>query len=322
MQEKLLAAVDLGGTKILTIIADLNGKILVRKLLPTPPQTDAAGLLHVLESAITQTLAAINKSIIHLAAVGLCVPGFFDIKERVVLKLPNIPLVKNFPLESALAQRLGVPVLVENDANAAAVGEARQGAAKGHRDLIYITVSTGIGAGLILNGELYRGSRGFAGEFGHLEVKSEGPLCGCGKRGCLEAVASGTAIARRANEALRKNGETKLSQWAVQNNGKVTAEHVFLAAKAKDPTAIAIIEEAVFYLGISISNLINLLNPSLVVLGGGVTNAGDVFFAPLQKIVAKNTVKYANQDVKIVPAALGSEAGAIGMLFLVKNQLK
>ncbi|NLP36719.1 MAG: ROK family protein [Firmicutes bacterium] len=321
MPGKLFAAVDLGGTKIYTIIADAKGEVLSRKRLPTPPAADAESLLNALLTSITSSLAEINRSTGHLAAAGICVPGFFDRKQRLVLKLPNIPRVNHFPLESALSHRLGVPVLVENDANAAAVGEASRGAGKGHRNLIYITVSTGIGAGFIFNGELYRGSRGFAGEFGHMQIKPDGPLCGCGKKGCLEAVASGSAIARQANEALKSGRETKLSALAAQNGGKVTAEHVFLAAQAKDRTAQNIIEEAVYYLGLGISNLINLLNPSVVVLGGGVTNAGDLFFAPLLKIVAKHTVEYAAQTVKITPAVLGSEAGAIGMLHLLTNLL-
>lgn len=321
MTKNLLAAVDLGGTKILTVITGTGGNILARKQLPTPQEADAADLLETLVSAITQALREINSSPAHLRGVGLCVPGFFDVEERLVLQLPNIPRVKNFALGSALTHRLDVPVLVENDANAAAVGEAWQGAAQGHRHLVYITVSTGIGAGLILNGELYRGSRGFAGEFGHMQVKPGGPLCGCGKEGCLEAVASGTAIARQARKALQKHKDSLLSRRAAENNGKITAADVFWAARAQDRTATAIVEEAINYLGIGISNVINFLNPSLVVLGGGVTNAGDIFFAPLQKVVAKHVVAHTGKNVKIIPAALGGDAGVVGMLFLLQKLL-
>ena len=182
--------------------------------------------------------------------------------------------------------------------------------------MAYGTVSTGIGAGLVLDGRLYRGNRGFSGEIGHMAVKPDGPLCGCGRRGCLETVASGTAIARSAQEMLASGRKTALADI----KGKITATDVFAAAAAGDMPAKGILDEAIYYLGIGLVNLVNLLDPEVLVIGGGVANAGEALLAPLRSMLAEKAVTHIAKHVKLKKAALGQEAGAVGMLCLLRER--
>jgi glucokinase len=204
-------------------------------------------------------------------------------------------------------------VIAENDANAQALGEARLGAGRGANDQIFITVSTGIGAGLIVGGSIYRGSKGFAGEAGHMVVKSDGPVCGCGRRGCLETVSSGTAIARAANSAVSDGKRTSLSA-TLAREGKLAAPHVFQAAQLGDTVAKEILAEAIHYLGIGLVNLVNLLNPEMIIIGGGVAEAGEIFLNPLREMIAHNAIPPSAAVVTLKKAELGVEAGVTGML--------
>ena len=219
-----------------------------------------------------------------------------------------------------MGSRLNLPVLTENDANAAAFGEYTFGAGRGVRNMINITLGTGIGGGIIVEGEIYRGSGGFAGEIGHLPVLSEGPLCGCGRRGCLESLSSGTAIARDARDVIARDKQTSL-QKVVQSGGEITAYHVFEAAKTGDAEAIKIIDRSNYYLGRALAAVVNVLNPDLITLGGGMARAGEIIFTPVRRHLKANAIQPSGEMVKVVPAVLGEEAGVRGMLALLEQFL-
>lgn len=317
MQEKLFAAVDLGGTKIYAVLAKQCGSILSSVRYDTLAEAGPESVLEQMTSSVNDVLTQAGALRHRLAAVGVCVAGFFDWQNRRLIHSPNIPGWEQILVEERLSQKLGVPVLAENDANAAALGEARRGAAQGSKDIIYLTVSTGIGAGLVLNGKIYRGTRGFAGEVGHMVLKPNGLLCGCGRHGCLETLASGTAIARAGNEA-HLNGKAKLLQEIVrQQEGRLDTATVFRAAREGDPSAREIISEAISYLGIALVNLVNVLNPEIIVIGGGVSEAGEELFTPLAKSIRSCAVPPSAASVTLKKAVLGVEAGVRGMLCLL-----
>lgn len=317
MKKRLFAAVDLGGTKIYTVLADAQGNILSHTRLDTKAAAGPETVMEQIVSSVFAVLGQAGASFANLAGAGVCVAGFFDWQKRVLVHSPNMAGWDHVPVEKLLQGRLGVPVIAENDANAAALGEARHGAGAGSRHVVFITVSTGIGGGLVLDGKLYRGVRGLAGEVGHMLLEPDGPACGCGKKGCLEALASGTAIARMASEAVSNGSETALAEIVKR---PVTAADVFRAAGAGDMVAKSIIDRAVHYLGIGLVNLANILNPEVIVIGGGVSEAGDAVFTPLRSVVKELAVKPAADSLVINKASLGVEAGVYGVLCLLQDQ--
>ncbi|MBT9172083.1 MAG: Glucokinase [Syntrophomonadaceae bacterium] len=320
MKEKLYVAIDLGGTKIYTVLGNGEGSILAEEIFATKAHDGPQAVLEQLVLSVSALLAKTSYGLNDLQAAGICAAGFFDWQKRLLVHSPNLSGWNNVPLELELTARLGLPVLAENDANAAALGEARLGAGAGSGDLIFVTVSTGIGAGLILGGHIYRGTAGFAGEFGHMVVKSDGYLCGCGRRGCLETVASGTAIARAASTAMQMGRETLLTQLAEENEGKLGAPQVFAAAELGDVLAGEILADASYYLGLGLVNLVNLLNPEIIVVGGGVANAGDKFLQPLREAIADKAIPPAAASCTLRAAKLGMAAGVIGMLCRLAEQ--
>lgn len=316
-------AIDLGGTKIYIVLADEKGAIKARLKIPTAADAGPQIVIEQMVEGLSMLLKEKGESFEQLTAVGVCAAGYFDRRERKMVYSPNLQGWENVPLEAWLSGELGCPVLVENDANAAALGETRCGAAQGKKDVIYLTVSTGIGAGLVLDGQIYRGSRGFAGEAGHIKVNPAGTLCGCGQRGCLETEASGTAIARHAQQTLEEGKARLLKMSPHQAADAVyvpSAKDVFAAARAGDQLACAIIDKALNYLGTTIANMVNLLNPEIIVIGGGVANAGNDLLIPLRKIVRETAIPVFVQNLTIEKATLGVESGVIGMLSLLQNK--
>lgn len=318
MTKTLQAAVDVGGTKIYTVLADEKQQIVARQKIATLAVAGPEGVIEQLVAGVEQIMHDFQAQRNDLTAVGVCIAGFYDWQQRLLMHSPNLPGWSNVPLESILAEKFNLPVLVENDANAAAIGEARLGAGANQQNVVFVTISTGIGAGLVINGQLYRGHCGLAGEFGHIIVQPDGLHCGCGQRGCLETVASGTAIARQAQKAILSRHPTRL-RTLVKNPTKVTAEEVFRAARLGDTLAQDIIREAVDYLGLAVVNIINLLNPAVVVLGGGVAQAVEDVVVPLRKIVTECAISPAAKAVQLKLAALGEEAGVLGMLSLLQK---
>jgi glucokinase len=314
VKNKLYAAIDLGGTKIYTVLADSQGAILAAARLPSAAALGPDAVMQQMAVSVGTVLdeAQLNRE--DVLAVGVCAAGFFDWQEKVMVSSPNLPGFSGVALEKRLSSLLGLKVLAENDANAAALGEARLGAGRGCSEVVYVTVSTGIGAGLIINGRIYRGGRGFAGELGHMVVKPDGPVCGCGRRGCLEAVSSGTAIARAAKEAVNQGAATILKTAA---DGQLTAPAVFAAASQGDAVALSVLQHAVHYLGMGLVNVVNMFNPEVIVIGGGVAEAGETFLSPLSEIIAARAVPPAASSVALKKAQLGVKAGVAGMICLL-----
>jgi len=250
-----------------------------------------------------------------VAGIGVAVPGPVDPFRGVVLRAPSIPGWENLPLREILSETLRAPVYIGNDANVAALGEWVYGAGQGHQDMIYMTISTGIGGGLIVNGQLLLGASGLAGELGHVTVLPDGPLCSCGRRGHLEALASGPSIASWVKEQL-KNGVPSLLNQETQ----LSAAQIAAAATKGDELAQAAFERAGAYLGQALADYINIFNPSAVILGGGVSNSGELLLAPIRKIIQRQVYSHHFLDkLKLTTAALGDEAGLLGALALAQG---
>ncbi len=316
--EKLIVGVDLGGTQIRAALADAQGEIIQRVSRPTMADEGLGAVLERIEESIRQVLPA---DIGQVSAIGIAAPGPLDPWRGIVRDAPNLPGWKNVPLKDLMEAEFDLPVVVGNDANLAALAEQRFGAGQGVADLIYITVSTGIGGGVIVDNRLLLGAHGLAGEVGHQTVEAHGPRCKCGNIGCLEALAAGPAIARRARELIRDGAETAITDLVGGDLDKITAKDVNQAAQAGDPIAIEIFRQAGFYIGVGIVNLLHILNPSLIVIGGSVTKAGDLLFEPIRATVRQRAmVSYYWENTPIVPATLGDDVALLGAVALVLLQ--
>jgi glucokinase len=309
---QLVVGIDLGGTKIYTALVDRAGTILAHDFRATVASEGPDAVIARMVDAAGQVMALAGVGADQIDAVGVCAPGPLDLAAGLVLSPPNLPGWDRVPLAARIGAALGIPTLLENDANAAALGENRFGAGRGTQHMIYVTASTGIGGGLILDGKLYHGTNGMAGEIGHQTILDQGPLCGCGNRGCLEALASGTAIARRARESVARGVPTLIAQLCEGHPERVSAKLVAQAADRGDAEARMILSQAMDYLGIGMANLVNLFNPELIVIGGGLTNLGEGLFGPVRRAIERNAFRSAAAAVRVVPADLGENAGALG----------
>jgi glucokinase len=320
VSEKFVIGVDLGGTKIYTALAAGNGDILAEIKIPTEA---GKGPRHVIQRifdsvALVQRDARVVPE--KVGALALGAPGPLDTAKGIIHFAPNLGWRK-VPIRQILEERLSFPALLDNDANLAALGEHVFGAGRGEENMVYITVSTGIGGGLILGGKLYRGSSDGAGEIGHMTVSPGGPVCGCGNRGCLEAVASGTAIAREAGDLVARGGGKRILAEAGGDPDKISAAVVAAAAAGGDPGAASIIAGAARFLGVAIAGIVNLLNPSLVVLGGGVMEAGEPVWEVVRREVRARALEAARERARLAPAELGGRAGVMGAVALALQLL-
>ncbi|HHV55534.1 MAG TPA: ROK family protein [Firmicutes bacterium] len=254
------------------------------------------------------------------AAIGLAAPGPMDTERGVALAASNLGWY-DLPVGPVLEERFGCPVYLENDANAAALGEWLFGAGRGAVNLIYVTISTGIGSGLVIGGRLYRGKHFNAGEVGHMVLLADGPLCTCGQRGCWEALASGTAIARDARQIATAFPEGELYRRCGGDVTKIDVPLVAEVARAGDKLAREVLDQAIRYLGIGFSNLINMFDPDVVVVGGGVSNLGEALFGPLGEYVARHTERRVKEPARIVRAALGENSGILGAAAVAWQEL-
>lgn len=304
--KRYIVGVDLGGTKISCGISDLEGNILEKATTPTRAEDGENAVLSRIIGSIEMLLSKSGVKTEEVEAIGIGSPGPLDAKRGIIIESSNLPF-KNFNLTAPIAQKFNVPVYLDNDANVAAIGEFMFGAGKGTENMVYITVSTGVGGGAVLNRKIYRGNTSNALEIGHTTVLPGGPRCNCGNIGCLEALASGTAIAKRGKEAALSNVNTTLKKYE-----NITSFEVFEEAKAKDEVAGEIIEEAMTYLGIGVANFISTFDPEIVIIGGGVSKAGSIVLETVQRVVNKRCLKSMAESCSIVPAALGNDAGVIG----------
>ena len=303
----MYVGIDLGGTQLRIAVADGRGRL--RTILRRPTEAKR-GRQHVIErivAAVADVLIEDGTKAAAIRALGLSMPGPVDPAAGVVISPPNLPGFVNVPLNRILTRATGIPSYLHHDAHLAALGESLHGAARGASNLIYVTVSTGIGAGLILDGELYAGAHGIAGEVGHIVVQPGGPLCTCGNRGCVEAISSGTGIARAAREQARLEPASALHGILLPS-----AADVARAARAGDALALSLLEQAGEALGIAIGTLINLFNPELIVLGGSVLNSGTFLLRPMRRAIHASSWKASRRGLRVVRPALKGDAGLVG----------
>lgn len=298
IQERLVLALDIGGTKLAAGVVDASGAIRASDRMPTHASEGPDRVIDRLIALGRSVVAQAGVAWSDLAGVGVGCGGPLDPRSGVILGPPNLPGWVNLPLADRLHAALGLPVFVENDANAAALGEHRFGAGRGVANMVYFTISTGVGGGVILDGRLYHGVNGNAAELGHMVVLHGGRRCECGRKGCLEAYASGTAIVQRARERLGPDIES--------------TEAVVAAVQAGDPAAVQFWDETMAILADGVANAIHAYNPARVVLGGGVTNAGELLFEPVRRFALRSVFPVHAGVVEIVPAALGNAVGIVG----------
>jgi glucokinase len=312
----LTVGVDVGGTKVLGGVVDATGKVLATSRRDTPRKGGRE---------LTETIAAVALELMQshsVSAVGVSAAGFVSSDRKTMLATPNIADWNGVQLDLELEKLIGLPVVIENDANAAAWGEAKFGAGRNQAHMMMLTIGTGVGGGIVVNNQLYRGAFGIAAEFGHLRVVPEGHLCGCGARGCFEQYASGSALRRHTREAISASPDLARNLLA-RGDGTIdglTGQAITDAAREGDAVALAAFHTTAQYLGAGIASLAVLLDPSCVVIGGGVIDAGEILLAPTREAM-KRYMPFAGKHPypEILAAELGNEAGLVGVADLARN---
>ena len=301
-----VVGVDLGGTKIATALHDQNGTILHRVQYQTAKLKSAEEVINCLVDSVNEV-----RGDYPIVGVGVASPGAVDTEQGLILKGTNLPDWSNIPLQREMESKLKLPVKVVNDANAAAWGEYYAGAGKNSKTMVYVTLSTGIGSGIVLDGKLLLGSNGFAGELGHTVIGQDGATCSCGEIGCWEAFASGTSMARFATGAAEKN-VTLMTELAEKDGTPIGAKHLFAAARLGDRVACEIVDEVTDYVALGLKNVVHTFNPDCIVIGGGVSLAGDELFTPVLEKTRNLVMKPYRDTFSIVPASLGGDVGIVG----------
>jgi glucokinase len=306
-------ALDIGGTKLAAGIFDSSNGFLGRAIILTHAEEGPDRVLERFMELAESLVRKIGLKHSQLCRIGVGCGGPLDAETGIIYSPPNLSGWDAFPLKEKLEEHFGVSAFIDNDANAAAMAEQLFGAGKGYKNIFYITMSTGIGSGIILDGKLYRGTNFSAGEFGHVVMARNGPRCNCGGRGCLEALASGTAIAKKARREAARKPESVLSQELFSDAGP-TAKDVVAAARRGDSLARQILSDAAVYVGLGITTAIHLLNPEIVIIGGGLSRSGRLLFDPIRQTVKERAQEYIAGFVRIVPAKLGKDVGIYGAL--------
>ncbi len=308
-------AADLGGTNLRAAIVHETGKLTFRVKHPTPHTDNPEEILKAIVAAARECEASVVRAGGIIRAASVLVPGTVDIFGQTIIQAPNLPSLDGFHLTAELNKQLGWTVLIENDANAAAVGEMWLGAARGAKSIICVTLGTGVGGGIILDGKLWRGVDGSAGEIGHTTVDPFGGVrCKCGNIGCLEQFASATGIVRMAREELANHPDSILTA------DQLSAERIYEAGMRGDKLALKVLEKMGMYLGTGLANLVNLLNPEIIVIGGGVANGWQLFEKSMRAEVERRAFPVPAGRVKIVPAKCGDDAGLLGAAHLVLTE--
>ncbi len=303
--------VDLGGTQFRVAAVTREPRILHRVAEPTRAEADPSVVITDIARVVSNVVAQVSRS--PIIGLGVAAPGPLDHVSGIVFQAPNLPTWHNVALAHELRSHTGLPVSLGNDANLAALAEARYGAGRGAQHLAYLTVSTGIGSGFIVDGRLLLGAHGAAAEVGHMAISIGGPLCGCGNRGCLEAYASGTGLVNRALDALASGRASQLADHGVQLN----ARDIAAAAAQGDALAREIVDAAGTALGLGVRNLLHLFNPEVVVIGGAVAQIGSLLWDPMLRVVESDALSVYREGLRILPAALGDDSGLLGAALLV-----
>jgi glucokinase len=306
--------VDLGGTTFTGAVVNVtSGDVLGRHRVPTRAKQGHDAVMARMADLIDEAIADAGVDRKEIGGVGIGAPGVLDLERGITRFLPNLPGEwRNVPLRATIEQKVGLPVSLLNDVRSFTLGEKTFGAGRDVDTLVGIAIGTGIGGGLIISGKLHLGLEGTAGEVGHQIVDPYGPRCGCGSRGCLEAFASGPAITAMALKAITQGRTTRIAELVSYDLNRVTPEVVSRAARGGDPVAREIFEQAGFYIGIGVANLITIISPQMVVIGGGVAQAGDLLFDPIRRAARESVHVTPFDQVRIVPGELGTDAGLIG----------
>lgn len=326
-EKKWIVGVDLGGTNIVVGVLPIdggNGGVVVRRSVPTEAARGAkfvvdriAGLIHDVQ---TETVSRFGGMTADFAGVGIGSPGPLDRQTGTVINTPNLGW-RNFPLRDLIANAVHMPASLDNDANCATYGEWWLGAGRNVDNLVGLTLGTGIGGGIVLDGEIFHGVSDAAGEIGHMTIDSTGRRCKCGNYGCLEAYASGPAIALRAIEGIEAGAESLLPALVDGRLEEITAATVYEAVILGDPYANEVMRETAKFLGAGVGSIINILNPEMVVISGGVTRAGDHLFVPLRAEVRRRAFRSAEEACQIVSGQLPDLAGVIGAAAVFKKEI-
>lgn len=313
--ERLVAGVDLGGTKILTLVFDAQNQAVGRDQRPTDDED--GGPEAVMQRMAASVVAAAAGR--RLSGVGISAAGPVDLRRGVVTTPPNLKGWKDVPLQSRLSELLGLPCTLSHDADCGAVAEHRLGAGRGASNLIYVTLGTGVGGGLILDGKLYSGTSGSAGEIGHMLVEPQGRRCNCGRVGCLEAMMGGAYLALDAQDIVTAEPQGVLARLVREQGEEPDARLLSEAADAGDASADAVIRRAGAYLGAGLVNLVNVFNPEVIVLGGSLLAFGQRYFGPAREVLQRDAFEQPLRDVRVVEAQLGSDAPAIGAALIARD---
>ena len=318
----VVLGVDLGGSKILTAVVNSQGKILSSDYRKTPASEGVEVVVQDILNSADHALEQVGISRTRLYAIGVGAPGISNPETGTIFTSPHLPEWHNVSLRGIIEGRSGKNTFLINDANAAAVGELYFGAGRGARNFIYITISTGIGGGIVINGGLYTGAIGTAGEVGHVTIDDNGPCCNCGSKGCWETLASGSALAREAKHQIQKGVPTSILDYTGGDVQKVTAEIIQTAAEHGDTLAKELIARTSYYLGIGLANLINIFNPELIVIGGGLSNMGDMLLSPAFKVAGDRAYKEACSTVRFALAELGVNSGVVGAAAFALSEME
>jgi len=318
--EPPVLSVDLGGTKIITAIVSNQGQIIAREYCLTLAEEGPQSVINRILSAIDHLLSVKKMDSSQLDSISIAAAGAIDFDQGLITSSPNLPGWDDIPLRDTVKEKYGVNTFLLNDASAAALGELHFGAGRGINNLVYLTVSTGIGGGIIIDGKLYSGACGSAGEIGHMTIDVNGLRCSCGNIGCLETLASGTAVAREAIRRIRRGERSSITEIVSGKIEDITAEKVEVAAVSGDSLASEVISQAATYLGIGIVNLVNIFNPEMIIVGGGMAKMGDRLLNPARQVVMERAFRLPAQAVCIVPAQLGDDAGVIGAAVFARQQ--
>ncbi|HXN00026.1 MAG TPA: ROK family protein [Candidatus Dormibacteraeota bacterium] len=316
-ESRVVVGVDIGGTKVAAGLVNLHGEIVARNKTPMANSGPASAGLAAVSTAI-RGLFAEASSQNQIAAIGICAPGPLNPKTGVIINPPNLAIWHNYPLADEMRRMYNVPVEIDNDANAAAVAEAKWGAGRGYTKLFYASVGTGIGTGIVFDGRIYHGRTGAAGEGGHMGINYNGPVCNCGKRGCIETLASGPGIARRARKILEHNPNSVLWDMVGEDIQKLSSEMVGMAHAAGDPAAKEVMSETLDLLAYWLGSIIDLLEPDVIVIGGGVSSLLAPFLDEIRERWRGACINPTPLEVPLLLAHYGEDAGIAGAAALCK----
>lgn len=323
MSERWLVGVDLGGTTTKLAFITGDGEIIRKWEIPTDNREEGKNIITNIANTINQVREELHQDKSNLIGLGMGVPGSVNYATGHAFSITNLPWKDNYPLKSLLEKQTSLPAFIDNDANCAALGEMWKGAGSGAKDLVIVTLGTGVGGGIIANGSVVQGIGGAAGEIGHIvSIPTGGALCNCGKTGCLETIASATGIVRMATEKLSELQHPSGPLFDIfQCNGKLTSRDVVECAKAGDTISLNVMDVMAFHLGIALANVANTLNPEMIVIGGGVSKAGEFLLTKVRHYFDGFAFPRTKMTTEISLATLGNDAGVIGAAKLAKNAL-